>query len=57
MAQLTCAARTFCACPDCRSFSFDSEGGKYRGTPITVRAERQLVKHRDRVPTHRKATA
>lgn len=49
----TCAARTFCACSTCRAVSFDTEGGKYRGTPISTREECNRARALY-VPTHRK---
>lgn len=52
----TCATRTFCACSTCRAFSFDTEGGKYRGTPISTRDERRRARA-NYAPTHRKAQA
>lgn len=52
----TCAARSFCACPTCRAVCFDTEGGKYRGTPISTRDERKRARA-GYTPTHRKAQA
>lgn len=52
----TCAARTFCACNACRNFSYETEGGAHRGTPITTRDERKRSRTHY-VPTHRKTQA
>lgn len=51
----TCAARRFCACPDCRAFSFDAEGGAHRGTPISTGDERRRARA-NYAPTHRGGT-
>lgn len=50
-----CATRSFCACPNCRAFAFDTEGGEHRGSPITVRTEKQRALA-GYAPTHRKAS-
>ena len=49
-----CAARAFCACFDCRTFSYDTTGGNYRGPWLSIPDERDRVKARRRVPTHRR---
>ena len=52
MPNPTCAKRLFCACHDCRAFTYDATGTR-RGTPLTIRAERHraLAAY---TPTHRK---